>query len=340
MIRKNHDAFTPPHPRHDTRKPMKQLLVLICIVVISSCSTEREPSVVKFGICADAHLNLMHDAPSRLGTFMAAMEREKPDFIIELGDFTPPDERAAAFFEIWNGYEGEKYHVIGNHETDGGYPLQQVLAMRGMSRSYYAFDKKGIHFIVLDGNDRRSPESKPYFRFVGPVQVNWLKRDLAESVHPVVVFSHQELFCPSGETDMGIENHAEIREIFRQHNLDRPGQRVIACFNGHTHFDYAEQIDGIWYLTVTSMAYHWLGEGYTHVRYGEDIDREFPFIKYTAPFAEPLYAAVEISTAGFIRVSGRSSEWVGPSPWDLGYPERFKKYMRPGIADRYLEFSL
>ncbi len=316
------------------------LIVFAGLILGTSDSFGKKPDQIRIGICTDVHLNLMHDSELRLGTFIDAMKREKPDFIIELGDFVTPDKKYTAYLNTWNQFQGDKYHVIGNHETDGGFSKSQVLESRGMSNPYYSFDKNGFHFIVLDGNDKKSPDAKPYYRYIGSVQMDWLRSDLAETKHPVVLFSHQELIATEGEEGGSVENYKEVQQILESHNIHHPGNRVIACFNGHTHFDYAGNINGIWYITITSMSYHWLGDKYTQIRYSDQIDKKFPWVKMTAPFKYPLFTTVEISKRGTIRVAEKKSEWVGPTPWELGYPEKFKKYMRPEITGRKLKFEL
>ena len=88
------------------------------------------------------------------------------------------------------------------------------------------------------------------------------------------------------------------------------------------------------------MAYKWLGEEYKYIRYSQEVDKDFKWIKYTAPYKDPLFATVEISTSGYIKIMGKESEYVGPSPWELGYPEHLKKYVKPQITSRTLEFSI
>jgi len=319
-------------------KKVSVTLIIPFLLGVLGCGKVERFSTVEFGIIADAHLSLMHDSEKRLTSFIEEMKLENPDFIIELGDFFPPDEKFSHFYETWNKFDGEKYHVIGNHETDGGFSLEDVLKSRKMAKSYYSFQKNGFHFIVLDGNDRKNPDTKPYFRYIGKQQIEWLKKDLNSSNHPIVVFSHQELFCPEGEEGMGIENYREIQEIFESHNKSRPESKIIASFNGHTHFDYVEKINGIWYIHINSMSYNWLGGDFAYNRFNDEIDKDFPFVKYTAPFKDPLFATVKISTEGYIQILGRKSEWIAPDPWELGYPEKFKKYMSSKISDRYLEF--
>jgi len=70
------------------------------------------------------------------------------------------------------------------------------------------------------------------------------------------------------------------------------------------------------------------------------VDKNFKWIKYTAPYKDPLFTVVEISTAGYIKMCGKYSEYVGPSPWELGYPEYLKKYVKPQITERLMKFPV
>ncbi len=69
------------------------------------------------------------------------------------------------------------------------------------------------------------------------------------------------------------------------------------------------------------------------------MDKDFKWIKYTAPYKEPLFTIVEISTDGSVRIEGKETEYAGPSPWEVGYPEENKPYTAPRIAQRELAFE-
>ena len=320
---------------------MSKFYYIIIFLFLSLNLSAQKYNTVKIGMCTDVHLSTMHDSEYRITTFIDAMKRENPDFIIELGDFLTPEPKYAKYYDIWKSFPGDKYHVIGNHEMDGGTSLEKALEYRNMKSSYYSFNKNGFHFIVLDGNDKKNPEVKGYQQFIGTEQVQWLKADLEKAEGPVVIFSHQGLaHYNSADQDYGVENYKQIQEMLEAHNAQHPKNKVIGCFNGHTHYDYAENINGIWYITITSMSYHWLGDNYVHIRYSEEVDKNFKWIKYTAPFKEPLFTTVEISSKGTIKIAGKKTEWVGSTPWELGYPEELKKYMRTEISKRKLKFSL
>ena len=293
-------------------------------------------------MCSDVHLPTMHDSELRITSFIDSMKIAKPDFIIELGDFGIPDAKYAPYFSIWNSFPGPKYHVIGNHEMDGGTSLQEAVAYREMVNSYYSFSQNGFQFIVLDGNDRQFPSQKGYQSFIGDDQVSWLKEELKKAIGPVVIFSHQGIGTdPNNPGERySVENSVEIRKIFEDHNQVNKSTTIIACFNGHTHHDFAEDINGIWYITINSMAYKWLGDEYEHIRYSEEVDKGFKWIKFTAPYKDPLYTIEEISAGGYIKMSGKYSTYIGPSPWDLGYPEHLKEFVKPQITERLLEFSM
>src|SRR5688572_26574596 len=122
---------------------MKKSIALIVFIVLASIAFGQKGKTVKIGMCSDVHLPTMHDGKERLTTFLDSMKTAKPDFIIELGDFVTPAAAWTESFQPWKDYTGKKYNVIGNHEMDGGYSLQQAIAFRGMPTSYYTFSTNG-----------------------------------------------------------------------------------------------------------------------------------------------------------------------------------------------------
>ena len=85
------------------------------------------------------------------------------------------------------------------------------------------------------------------------------------------------------------------------------------------------------------MSYEWLGEKCQTIRYSKEIDEKYPYIKYTAPYKDPLFAFVEV-TKNRIQIEGIKSSFVGPSPKELGCPERPEnKRTIPEIENRKLK---
>jgi len=310
-------------------------ILLLPVSLNAFSKTLKSP--LRFGVCADVHKDIMFDADSRLKAFIEAASGKELDFIIQLGDFCRPYDANREFLSIWNNYQGEKYHVIGNHDMDGGFTREKVIEFWASTAKYYSFEKNGLHFIVLDGNDKNPSPDKAsgYARFIGDEQKEWLKNDLKSTTLPCVLFSHQSF----ENTDIGIENQSEIRQILEDENKASGLKKVIACFSGHHHTDYATSINGIYYIQVNSMSYQWLGDQYKTIRYSKEIDEKYPWIKFTAPYRDPLFAFVEIDSKS-IRVEGRKSEFVGPTPKDIGYPEQpLNNPITPSIIDKKLKLG-
>ena len=317
-----------------TLKYLQKAFLVLLLLLAVSCSQHKN---VRFGICADVHKDVMHDADQRLQAFISEMNEKDVDFIIELGDFTQPQDYNASFMNVWKSFEGQSFHVLGNHDMDNDtgdrYSKDHTVSYLDMSARYYSFDIKGFHFIVLDGNDKKDPPQSGYARYIGREQLEWLKQDLDLAKSPVMVFSHQSIEDPGG-----VENATEVRKILEAAKLKSGKQKVIACFSGHHHIDYSTSINGINYIQINSMSYYWMGDDYLQVRYSNEIDEQYPYIKYTAPYKDPIYAIVEIDSRGIIRITGRESSWVGPDPWELGYPEDERNKTGPRITSRELEF--
>jgi len=287
---------------------------------------------VRFGICADVHKDIMHDADQRLRAFVDRMNRETVDFIIQLGDFCRPYAKNDGFMAIWRSFDGPGYHVLGNHDMDGGFTPDQTATYYHMPGRYYTFDQGGFRFIVLDGNDKTDPPQQGYARYIGTEQQQWLRRQLEATDRSVIIFSHQSL-----ETPGGVENGAALRAILEDANRAARRAKVIACFSGHHHIDYQRRINGIDYIQINSMSYFWMGGDYQHVRYSVEIDKDYPWIKYTAPYRDPVFALVTLEPDGSIRIDGTRSTWVGPSPKELGYNTGDDQRIAPSITDRQLE---
>ena len=297
-------------------------------------NVSMKPPHVSFGLVADVHQDIMHDAEDRLKLFISAAQKAKSDFIIQLGDFCRPYEKNKNFLNIWNSFSGSNYHVIGNHDMDGGFSRESVLKFWSSPSKYYSFDMNGFHFIVLDGNDKNSSKDKAsgYARFIGEEQKEWLKNDLKSTDSPTLIFSHQSI-----EDEEGVENRLEIQTILEKANLEAGFNKVVACFSGHHHTDYYTSVNDIYYIQINSMSYSWLGDKYKTVRYSPEIDERYPWIKYTVPYQDPLWAMIQIKN-GQLKITGSSSSFVGKGPEELGVPAKENNPIVPRISNQKLKY--
>jgi len=149
-------------------------------------------------------------------------------------------------------------------------------------------------------------------------QLEWLRADLASTDLPIVVFVHQGLGMQDGLP--ASDPRAEIEIILRDAGrTDSPG--VVACFCGHEHLDRHRRKDGIHYVWINSASYYWVGSAYGRM----------------APYRDALFAFATFDPAGEIRVEGRRSDWVEPSPEERGYPNAAE--ISASIGDRRLDYG-
>lgn len=304
----------------EMRKPQAERWDFRKVVSQYEASLQKPATSISFGVMTDVHKDIMHDADSRTRAFIDAMNKAKPDFIIQLGDFCQPIAKNRDFLNIWNSYKGDRYHVLGNHDMDGGFKRDSTVSFLRSPGRYYSYLKNGFQFVVLDCNELNpDPGRQPgYNHFIGREQQDWLTGQIEKSRYPTVIFSHQPI-------NSGIENSKMIMQAMIQAGQTNPDGRVIACFNGHDHADQVKQVDGIWFIQINSMSYDWLGEPFAHNSYPASIHEKYPAIKYTAPYKDPLWAVVTISSDGKIKIKGKKTEYVGPSPGELKHPGKAGK---------------
>lgn len=297
---------------------------------------------VTFGLVADAHQDIMHDAIPRLEAFIQATLERETDFNIQIGDFCEPKAANLDFFRVWNQYKGPKHHVLGNHDMDSS-TKEVTIEYWGMEDKYYSFDLNGFHFVVLDANylnleGQFVDYSKANFyidsthrTWINPKQIEWLEDDLQKTDLPTLVFSHQGL----AHDAFGIKNRTRIQKLFEAINKQAGKTKVIACFNGHNHVDAHRQINGIHYIDINSLSYQWLGEKYQcFTRYPAELYQKKPILSKVAPYEDPLYTFITV-TADQLVIEGKQSRWLGPSPEELGLPTGFYGVpYSPVISDR------
>ena len=306
----------------------------ICLADQDALSAQSTENSLRFGIITDLHQDVMHDGIHRLKTFIDGMNSVKADFIIHLGDFCQPQPQNLPLLKQYNQFKGPRYHVLGNHDMDGGFKREQTVDYYKMPGRYYSFDLKGVHFVVLDGNDPGGTSSG-YARYIGTDQIAWLRKDLDNTDLPTVLFSHQPL-----DPIAGIENHGQIRAVLEQINLKAGRRKVAACFAGHSHLDIVKRINDILYTQINSASYYWMPSEFIHESYPSEIHQEHPWIKHTCPYKDPLWAEIEIDTQNdYLKITGRQTQWVGPSPWKLGLnPKKNAGYLKPAITNWKVPF--
>ena len=231
--------------------------------VASLCGDDSQRRV-RIGMVTDLHYADKPPAGSRhyreslakLEEAVAQFEKDKPDFVVELGDLIDAADSVeaekkylATINKEFARLPGDKHYVLGNHCVTT-LTKEEFLEGVGQKKPNYSFDVGGFHFVVLDACFRS--DLKPYGRDnikwndanIPEAQVEWLLADLKATTSKTIVFAHQRLDV---KNDYGIKNAEQVRKV-----LDDSG-RVLAVFQGHSHKNDLKDINGIHYCTLVAM---------------------------------------------------------------------------------------
>ncbi|MBD0404929.1 metallophosphoesterase [Flammeovirga sp. EKP202] len=238
---------------------------------------EQKP-LVSFGLITDSHYAERKNNPSdnvnhydqslfKMGEAIQVFNQKDLDFVIHLGDFKDQDEEPnrentinylKAIEKEFSQFKGDKFHAIGNHDIDGISKKEFLSMIENTniepSKSYYSFDKNNVHFVVLDANyfEDGTDHDKGNFHWedvhIPKHQQEWLKKDLAQTNYPTLVFIHHTLH-PMNEEDGKYypTEHKEVRKI-----LEESG-KVMIVFQGHYHKEYYKDINNIHYMTMIAQ---------------------------------------------------------------------------------------
>jgi alkaline phosphatase len=234
------------------------------LFLMSGAGAAAAPAAVRFGIFADTHHAVKppardryyRDSMAKLRDAVAYFKRERMNFVVELGDFideAPTVDAEAEYLRdvdaVVQNFNGDRHHVLGNHCV---WTLNkpEFLGITKQERSYYSFDRGGLHFIVLDACFTAAgvPYGRKNFDWkdaeIPEAERKWLAHDLAASNTKTIVFVHQRLDVGP---PYGIASGAAVRKILEQSG------KVAAVFQGHHHRNEHNEIGGIHYCTLEAM---------------------------------------------------------------------------------------
>ncbi len=227
---------------------------------------------LRFGIVTDTHYCEKPTAGARhygesldkMAECVALMNDQKVDFLIELGDLKdeghPATEESTLEYlqrieAVFGKFKGPRYHVLGNHDVDSISKEQFLDQVEntgiGKERSYYSFESKGVHFVVLDADYTTNGTDYDHGNFnwrdtnIPDHELKWLKKVLAAASGPVVVFVHQQL--DATDEYHFVKNGAAVRQILEK------SEKVLAVFQGHNHGGAYSHIEGIHYYTLKAL---------------------------------------------------------------------------------------
>ncbi len=291
-------------------KNLKFIFIFATTFFFISCASKAPEKLVitpdnsfTFAFMTDVHMNLENNGNGDKGLEMALSNAKSKgvDFVIFGGDNADVDdidnsqENAAdslitRFKSIVNESGVNAYFTIGNHDRfyrNEGKSDPEGFAKfeKHLAKSYYSFDHKNVHFVVLNSVQR--DDNHTYF--INEEQFQWLENDLAKAGKeiPIVVVTHvpfQSLYYPAvkGEIinrDM-LDNFKEVWDLLQNYNL-----KII--LQGHQHLHEELYVKNTWFLTGGAVSAAWwrgshytTEEGYLLIKVDNSKDFSWKYIDY------------------------------------------------------------
>jgi hypothetical protein len=219
---------------------------------------DAAPGSFEFVFFTDTHIQPELDAARGCDMCFRKIAGLQPEFAIMGGDhvfdaLSVDRARANAVFDLYKRTEQTLqmplHHTIGNHDVfginikSGASPSDPSYGKKmyedRVGRTYYSFDHKGWHLIVLDSI--QPTEDRMWQARIDDPQLTWLKDELnrAGATTPIIVTVHVPLvsaFATYAEkvttgqkyNTLTVDNAPDVLAAFQGHN-------VVAVLQGHLH---------------------------------------------------------------------------------------------------------
>ncbi len=253
---------------------------LVAIAPSLPAAAQSAPQDFSFLFITDTHLQPELNAAAGCEMAFKKARELKSDFVIQGGDHVfdslgVSKDRASSLFDLYGKTEQDLglkiHHTLGNHDCFGIYPASGATSADPLygkkmfeerfGKTYYSFDHKGVHFIVLDSIGF-TPD-RAYEGRVDAEQLAWLATDLkaVPAATPVVVSVHIPLVTafdsyvpvPAEQPKhhgMSVANSSEVIALFEGHN-------VLGVLQGHTHINEKVVWHGVPYITSGAVCGNW-----------------------------------------------------------------------------------
>jgi 3',5'-cyclic-AMP phosphodiesterase len=243
------------------------------------------PAHFDFVFFTDTHIQPELDAGKGCDMCFRKIASLNPDFAIMGGDHVFDANavdriRSNTVFDLYKTTEQSLrmplHHTIGNHDVFGILPASGVaptdpsyakkMYEDRMGKTYYSFDHKGWHFIVLDSI--QPTDDRMWQALIDPQQLAWLKDDLARTgaERPLIVTVHAPLVSafasydpksqpahaaqPTKYNTLTVDNAPEVLAAFEGHN-------IVAVLQGHLHINEIVTLKGTQYITGGAVCGNW-----------------------------------------------------------------------------------
>jgi len=225
-----------------------------------------------FAFLTDIHLKPEMNAPKGFQMAIDKVNELNPDFVLTGGDLVFDAMRGnlgrcdtlfSLYKQMSDGFNMPVYNCLGNHDLFAIYAessessdhpdYKYGMFERYFGKTYYSFDHKNWHFIVLNSLD--VTENKRYTGVFSEEELAWLKTDISklDTLTPIVIVTHIPMISTRSQVigSEGKGNVSNAGEVFQM--LEAYKLKLI--LQGHIHWkEYGNVNDRFHYITGGSIA--------------------------------------------------------------------------------------
>ncbi len=270
--------------RHLTRRDfLKSAALTASGAWLAGCANTRRAGSREFRFIhyTDSHIRSEFDVPRAVEMSLTKAASFRPDLMLVGGDlitdgYTSDEPTAASRFDIFlersKHLDCPSYYCVGNHDLVGVEPPQGAKKSAdprsvyreklGLSRTYYSFDHRGWHFVVLDSLQIPNDRGLKYIGWVDEEQMAWLAADLTAvgRDRPIVVLTHVPLLTvffqreksalEAAPADRIVVNGTDVIQLLAAHNTK-------LVLQGHLHIRERIEYGGITFITGGAVSGKW-----------------------------------------------------------------------------------
>jgi 3',5'-cyclic-AMP phosphodiesterase len=257
------------------------LFIIVFLFVLIGCQNENSQNLFRFVFMTDIHVQPELNGDEGFKQAIKKVNQLNPDFVITGGDLVfdalgQSHERATQLYDMYidvcKNFNMPVYNTMGNHEVFGLYkksgisPTDPQFGKKmykekiGYENTYYSFDHKGWHFMVLD--DIGFAEKRQYVAEIDSAQIEWIKNDLKQTQKqtPIVIALHIPFISVGEQIRSGgtaalsprlaLSNSNEVLKLFDGYNL-----RIV--LQGHLHIVEEIIYNTIHFITGGAVSAAW-----------------------------------------------------------------------------------
>ncbi len=202
-------------------------------------------------------------APELLSMFLKFCDEKRPDRIIELGDRinneNPETDRKSleTVVQIFSKSQHPVSHVMGNHDVHY-LSLEDNERILNCSLSSHVVKVEDFNLIIWNPNVHMDDVQG---LCLDQQDFEWLEEALSKIEYPAILFSHVPLLKGSMRGNYYFDENAGYshqaaypqEQAHMVQKILETSDKVVACINGHTHWNAYHCCDGIHYITIPSL---------------------------------------------------------------------------------------